>query len=176
MIDSGSKPELYMNNIADTPRLAIFQDIFRSGELLRLQYAQRAWNAQAPFVETFPRRLARQNAQLQRLFPAGAYAQAAGAIAGTSQEEFYGFIEQVRDYRRQLLGYLKDRDAFGSRTYFNDASGWEANLSDMPRFQEQQATSYQRLRQSLPALATLLLYAAGLFVLANRLFARYNAA
>ncbi|MXX39849.1 MAG: DUF3526 domain-containing protein, partial [Gemmatimonadetes bacterium] len=129
-----------------------------------------------PFVETFPRRLARQNAQLQRLFPAGAYAQAASAIAGTSQEEFYGFIEQVRDYRRQLLGYLKDRDAFGSRTYFNDDSGWEANLSDMPRFQEQQATSYQRLRQSLPALAGLLLYAAGLFVLANRLFARYNAA
>ncbi|MXY84333.1 MAG: ABC transporter permease subunit [Gemmatimonadetes bacterium] len=176
MIDFGSKPELYMNNIADTPGLATFQDIFRSGELLRLQYAQRAWNAQAPFVETFPRRLARQNAQLQRLFPAGAYAQAASAIAGTSQEEFYGFIEQVRDYRRQLLGYLKDRDAFGSRTYFNDDSGWEANLSDMPRFQEQQATSYQRLRQSLPALAGLLLYAAGLFVLANRLFARYNAA
>ena len=175
-IDSGSKPELYMNSIADTPGLATFQDIFRSGEQLRLQYAQRAWNAQAPFIETFPRRLAHQNAQLQRLFPAGAYAQAASAIAGTSQEEFYGFIEQVRDYRRQLLEYLKDRDAFGSRTYFNDASGWEANLSDMPRFQEQQATSYQRLRQSLPALATLLLYTAGLFVLANRLFARYDAA
>ena len=175
-IDFGSKPELYMNSIADTPGLATFQDIFRSGELLRLQYAQRAWNAQAPFVETFPRRLARQNAQLQHLLPAGAYAEAASAIAGTSQEEFYGFIEQVRDYRRQLLGYLKDRDAFGSRTYFNDDSGWEADLGDMPRFQEQQAISYQRLRQSLPALATLLLYAAGLFVLANRLFARYNAA
>lgn len=175
-IDFGSKPELYMNSIADTPGLATFQEIIRSGELLRLQYAQRAWNAQAPFVETFPRRLERQNALFQRLFPAGAYAQAAGAIAGTSQEEFYGFIEQVRDYRRQLLGYLKDRDAFGSRTYFNDDSGWEANLGDMPRFQEQQATSYQRLRQSLPALAILLLYAAGLFALANRLFARYNAA
>ena len=175
-IDFGSKPELYMNSIADTPGLATFQDIFRSGELLRLQYAQRAWNAQAPFVETFPRRLARQNAQLQRLFPAGAYAQAASAIAGTSQEEFYGFIEQARDYRRQILEYLKDRDAFGSRTYFNDDSGWEANLSDMPRFQEQQAASYQRFHQSLPALATLLLYTAGLFVLANRLFARYNAA
>ena len=174
--DSGSKPELYMNSIADTPGLATFQDIIRTGELLRLQYAQRTWNAQAPFVETFPRRLERQNAQLQRLFPAGAYAQAASAIAGTSQEEFYGFIEQVRDYRRQILQYLKDRDAFGSRTYFNDDPGWEADLGDMPRFQERQATSYQRLRQSLSALAPLLLYAAGLFVLANRLFARYNAA
>ena len=174
--NSGSKPELYIKSIADTPGLATFQDIFRSGELLRLQYAQRAWNAQAPLVETFLRRLERQDAQLQRLFPAGAYAQAASAVAGTSQEEFYGFIEQARDYRRQLLGYLKDRDAFGSRAYFNDDSGWEANLGDMPRFQERQATSYQRLHQSLPALTILLLYAAGLFVLANRLFARYNAA
>lgn len=173
--DSGSKPELYINSIADTPGLATFQDIIRTGERLRLQYAQRAWNAQVSLVETFPRRLKRQNAQLQCLFPAGAYAQAASAIAGTSQEEFYGFIDQVRDYRRQILNYLKDRDAFGSRTYFNDDSGWEADLGDMPHFQEQQATSYQRLRQSVPALAVLLLYAAGLFVLANRLFARYNA-
>ncbi len=174
--NGGSKPELYMNGIADTPGLATFQDIIHSGEQLRLQYAQRAWNAQAPLVETFLRRLERQNAQLQRLFPAGAYAQAASAVAGTSREEFYGFIEQVRDYRRQILDYLKDRDAFGSRTYFNDDSGWEADLSDMPRFQERQGTSYQRLRQSLPALTVLLLYAAGLFVLANRLFARYDAA
>ena len=173
--NGGSKPELYINSIADTPQLATFQDIIRTGERLRLQYAQRAWNAQVSLVETFPRRLKRQSAQLQRLFPAGAYAQAASAIAGTSQEEFYGFIDQVRDYRRQILKYFKDRDAFGSRTYFNDDSGWEADLGDMPHFQEQQATSYQRLRQSLPALAVLLLYAAGLFVLANRLFARYNA-
>jgi len=82
----------------------------------------------------------------------------------------------VRDYRRQILQYLRDRDAFGSRTYFNDSSGWEADLGDLPRFQERQATSYQRLHQSLPALAALLLYAVGLFVAANRLFARYNAA
>ncbi len=175
-LDRGSKPELYINSIADTPGLAIFQDIFRTGEQLRLQYAQRAWNAQVSLVETFPQRLERQNTQLQRLFPAGAYAQAASAIAGTSQEEFYGFIEQVRDYRRQILEYLQDLDAFGSRTYFNDDLGWEADLSDMPLFQERQATSYQRLHQSLPALVALLLYAAGLFVLANRLFARYNVA
>ena len=172
--DSGSKPELYINGIADTPELATFQDIIRSGERLRQQYAQRAWNAQVSLVETSLRRLERQNAQLQRLFPAGAYAQIASAIAGTSQEEFYGFIEQVRDYRREVLKYLKDRDAFGSRTYFNDDRGWEADLSDMPHFQEQQATPYQRLRQSLPDLTALLLYAVSLFVLANRLFARYN--
>ena len=172
----GPKPQLYLNGLADTPGLLIFQDIIRSGERLRLQYAQRAWNAQAPLIEAFPRRSEQLNAQLQRLFPAGAYSQAASAIAGTSHEEFYGFIDQVRDYRRQIVAYLEDRDAFGSRTYFNDDKGWEANLSDMPRFQERQATPSERLRQSLPAISVLLIYAAALFALANRLFARYNIA
>lgn len=173
---SGPHPGIYLNSIADTPELATFQDIIRSGERLRLQYAQRAWNTQAPLIEAFPRRLERLNSQLQSLSPAGAYAQAAGAIAGTSQEEFYGFIEQVRDYRRQIIAYLEDRDAFGSRTYFNDDKGWEADLSGMPRFQERPATLYQRLRQSLLAIAVLLVYSVGLFALSNRLFARYNAA
>ncbi|MCY3667989.1 MAG: ABC transporter permease subunit [Gemmatimonadetes bacterium] len=172
--DGGSKPELYINGIADTPELATFQAIIRSGERLRMQYAQRVWNVQAPLIETFPRRLERQNAHLQRLFPAGAYAQAASAIAGTSREEFYSFIEQVRDYRRQIIDYLEDLDAFGSRTYFNDDKGWEADLSDMPHFQERPSTSKERLRQGLPALSVLLVYAAGLFALANRLFFRYN--
>ena len=173
---SGPRPEIYLNSIADTPELATFQDIIRSGERLRLQYTQRAWNAQASLLEAFPRGLEKLNFQLQCLSPAGAYAQAASAIAGTSKEEFYHFIDQVRDYRRQIISYLEDRDAFGSRTYFNDDKGWEANLSDMPRFHERLATLYQRLRQSLPAIAVLLVYAVGLFGLANRLFARYNAA
>ena len=173
---SGPLPVIYLNSVADTPELATFQDIIRSGERLRLQYAQRAWNAQAPLIEDFPRRLERLNSQLQSLSPAGAYAQAASAIAGTSQEEFYGFIEQARDYRRQIIAYLEDRDAFGSRTYFNDDKGWEADLSGMPRFQERPATLYQRLRRSLLAIAVLLVYAAGLFALSNWLFARYNAA
>ena len=173
---SGPHPGIYLNSIADTPELATFQDIIRSSERLRLQYAQRAWNAQAPLIEAFPRRLEQLNSQLQSLSPAGAYAQAAGAIAGTSQEEFYGFIEQVRNYRQQIIAYLEDRDAFGSRTYFNDDKGWEADLSGMPRFQERPATLYQRLRQSLLAIAVLLVYSAGLFALSNRLFARYNAA
>ena len=82
----------------------------------------------------------------------------------------------MRNYRQQIIAYLEDRDAFGSRTYFNDDKGWEADLSGMPRFQERPATLYQRLRQSLLAIAVLLVYSVGLFALSNRLFARYNAA
>ena len=171
----GQTPEIYLSNVADSPSLAKFQDIVRSGERLRLQYAQRAWNEKAPLIEGFPRRIERWNDQLQRLLPAGAYAQAAGLLAGTSRREYYDFIDQVRTYRGQIIAFLEDRDAFGSREWFNDDPGWRADLRDLPRFHERGWTAVESLSHALPALTSLLLYAAVLFVLANRLFARYDA-
>ena len=171
----GQTPELYLTSVADSPSLVKFQDIVRSGERLRLQYAQRAWNEQAPLIEGFPRRIERWNDQIQRLFPTGAYAQAASAFAGTSRREYYDFIDQVRAYRGQIITFLEDRDAFGSREWFNDDDGWRADLRDLPRFHEHAWTVAESLSYALPALTALLLYAAVLFVLANRLFARYDA-
>ena len=97
---------LYLSSVVDSPPLAEFQDIIRTGERLRLKYAQPAWNAKAPLIEDFPRRIQRWNAYLQRLLPAGAYAQAASAFAGTSRREYYDFIDQVRTYRGQIITFL----------------------------------------------------------------------
>ena len=169
------RPALYLSNVVDSPALVQFQDIIRTGERLRLKYAQSAWNAKAPLLENFPRRIQRWNAYLQRLLPAGAYAQAARAFAGTSRREYDDFIAQVRTYRGQIVTFLEERDAFGSREWFNDDSGWRADLRDLPRFKERGWTVAQSLRHAWPELTSLLLYAVGLFVLANRLFARYDA-
>ncbi|MCY4605610.1 MAG: ABC transporter permease subunit [Gemmatimonadetes bacterium] len=171
----GQTPSLYLSNVADSPQLAKFQDIVRTGERLRLKYAQRAWNEKTSLIEGFPRRIERWNDQLQRLLPAGAYAQAAGLLAGTSRREYYDFIDQVRAYRGQIITFLEDRDAFGSREWFNDDDGWRADLRDLPRFREHAWTVAESLSHALPALTALSLYAAVLFVLANRLFARYDA-
>ena len=174
-IRDGQTPQLYVSSVADSPALAKFQDIVRTGERLRLKYAQRAWNEKAPLIEGFPRRIQRLNDQLQRLLPAGAYAQAASAFAGTNRREYYDFIDQVRTYRGQIITFLEDRDAFGSREWFNDDPGWRADLRDLPRFHERGWTVAESLSHAWPALTALLLYATVLFVLANRLFARYDA-
>ena len=167
-------PELYLSNVVDSPELSEFQDIVRTGERMRLQYAQRAWNAKAPLLETFPRRVRQWNDQFQRLLPTSAYAQAASTLAGTSRREYYDFIDQVRTYRGQIITFLEDRDAFGSREWFNDDEGWRADLRDLPMFHERSWTIAESLRHALPELTVLLLYAAVLFVLVNRLFARYD--
>jgi len=171
----GQTPQLYLSNVAASPALAQFQDIVRVGEHLRLQYAQQAWHAKAPLVEDFPRRIRRLNDQFQRLLPAGAYAQAASLLAGTHRREYDDFIAQVRTYREQIITFLKDHDAFGSREWFNDDDGFRADLRDLPRFHERGWTVADSLRHALPALTALSLYAAGLFVLINRLFAHYDA-
>ena len=173
-IRDGQTPHIYVSNVADTPALTKFQDIVRTGERLRLKYAQRAWNEKAPLLEGFPRRIQRRNSQLQRLLPPGAYAQAASLIAGTSRREYDDFIGQVRTYRGQIISFLEERDAFGSREWFNDDPGWRADLRDLPQFYERGWTVAESMRHALPALTSLLLYAAVLFVLANRLFARYD--
>ena len=166
---------LYLTNVVDSPALAEFQDIVRTGERLRLKYAQPAWNAKAPLIEDFPRRIQRWNSYIQRLLPAGAYAQAASAFAGTSRREYYDFIDQVRAYRGQIITFLEERDAFGSREWFNDDEGYRADLRDLPRFKERGWTVARSLSHALPDLTALLLYAVVFFVLANRLFARYDA-
>ncbi|MDE2809127.1 MAG: hypothetical protein OXN90_11990, partial [Gemmatimonadota bacterium] len=88
---------------------------------------------------------------------------------------YYDFIDQVRAYRGQIITFLEDRDAFGSREWFNDDDGWRADLRDLPRFHEHPWTVAESLSHALPALTALSLYAAVLFVLANRLFAHYDA-
>ena len=174
-IRDGQTPRLYLSNVADSPKLAEFQAIVRTGERLRLQYAQRAWNEKGPLLEGFPQRIQRLNAQLQRLLPAGAYIQAASIFAGTSRREYDDFIDQVRAYRGQIIAFLEDRDAFGSREWFNDDPGWRADLRDLPRFHERGWTVAESFYHALPALAALVLYVVVFFVLANQLFARYDA-
>ena len=154
------RPSIYLSNVVDSPALAEFQDIIRTGERLRLKYVQPAWNARAPLIEDFPRRIQRWNTYLQRLLPAGAYAQAASAFAGTSRREYYDFIDQVRAYRGQIITFLEERDAFGSREWFNDDPGWRADLRDLPRFKERDWTVARSLSHALPDLTSLLLYAA----------------
>ena len=81
---------------------------------------------------------------------------------------------KLRTYRGQIIAFLEERDAFGSREWFNDDPGWRADLRNLPRFHERGWTVAESLRHALPDITALLLYAIVLFVLTNRLFARYD--
>ncbi len=179
----GSTPNFQIGGIRKDGRIADFLNMLRAGENLRLQYAQKVWQACSPLWEGRPRSLVRLNAQLQRITPAGAYLEVTGGLAGTDAGVFYDFIHQARQYREQLLEYLRAHDAFGSLEFIGIPSMTREermakraalDLSDLPVFAERREPLAQRLSRIAPGLLSLFLYAGLTWLAVIRLFSRYD--
>lgn len=180
---SGSTPNFQIGGIRKDARMADFLNLLRAGENLRLQYAQKVWSACSPLWEGQPRSLIRLNTWLQRITPAGAYLEVTGGLAGTDAGFFYDFIHQARQYREQLLEYLRAHDAFGSLEFIGipsftpeerAAKRVALDLSDLPVFAERREPISQRLSRIAPGLLSLFIYAGLTWLAVIGLFARYD--
>ena len=181
--DGGNTPGFSIGAIRKDARTADFLNILRAGENLRLQYAQKVWHACRSLWEGRPRSLIRLNTQLQRITPAGAYLEVTGGLAGTDAGGFYDFIHQARQYRGQLLEYLRAHDAFGSIEFVGAPSFTSEeraakrvalDLSDLPVFAERREPLSQRLSRIAPGLLSLFIYAGLTWLAVIRLFSRYD--
>ena len=179
----GRGPSFQIGAIKKDAPIAEFLDILRAGENLRLQYAQKIWHACSPLWEGRPRSLARLNDQLQRIAPAGAYLAVTGGLAGTDAGVFYDFIRQARQYREQILDYLRAYDAFGSMAFIGQPSFTDEDraakrtaldLSGLPVFIEHREPLSQRLGRIAPGLLSLFIYASLTWLAVTGLFARYD--
>ena len=179
----GRGPIFQIGAIKKDAPIAEFLDILRSGENLRLQYAQKIWHACSPLWEGRPRSLIRLNDQLQRIAPAGAYLEVTGGLAGTDAGVFYDFIQQARQYREQILDYLRAYDAFGSMAFIGQpsftneeraAKRTPLDLSGLPVFIEHREPLSQRLGRIAPGLLSLCIYASLAWLAVIGLFARYD--
>ena len=180
---AGRSPTFMIGAIKKDAPIAEFLDILRAGENLRLQYAQKIWHACSPLWEGRPRSLTRLNDQLQRIAPAGAYLAVTGGLAGTDAGVFYDFIRQARQYREQILDYLRAYDAFGSMAFIGQPSFTDEDraakrtaldLSGLPVFIEHREPLSQRLGRIAPGLLSLFIYASLTWLAVTGLFARYD--
>lgn len=179
----GSTPNFQIGGIRKDARMADFLNLLRAGENLRLQYAQKVWSACSPLWEGQPRSLIHLNTRLQRITPAGAYLEVTGGLVGTDAGAFYDFIHQARQYREQLLEYLRAHDAFGSLEFIGAPSMSQKekaakreglDLSDLPVFAERRDPLSQRLSRIMPGLLSLFIYAGLTWLAVIGLFARYD--
>ena len=179
----GSTPRFQIGAIKKDAPIVEFLDILRSGENLRLQYAQKVWHACSPLWEGRPRSLIRLNDQLQSFAPAGAYLEVTSGLAGTDAGVFYDFIQQARQYREQILDYLRAYDAFGSMAFIGQPSFTDKeraakrialDLSGLPVFIEHREPLSQRLGRIAPGLLSLFIYASLTWLAVTGLFARYD--
>ena len=179
----GSTPSFQIGTIRKDARIDDFLNILRAGENLRLQYAQKVWHACRSLWEDRPQSLIRLNTRLQRITLAGAYLEITGGLAGTDTGVFYDFIQQARQYREQLLDYLRAHDAFGRMEFIGESSmslderaakRSALDLSDLPVFAERREPLSQRLSRIAPGFLSLFIYAGLTWLVVIRLFSRYD--
>lgn len=177
-----SRPMYQIGPIRENAPISDFLNILGTGEKLRLQYAQKVWNACRPLWEDLPRSLTSLNNQLQRITPTGAYMEVSSGLASTDEDAFYDFIDQSRQYREQLLEYLRAYDAFRSKEFLggswmivnNVSNKTVLDLSDLPAFQERRESLFRRLDRIAPGFLSLLLYASLMWLAVVGLFSRYD--
>ena len=138
---------------------------------LRIDAAEKMGLIRLPALEQIRFRRARIAQNLLRFSPAAMYNLATQAWLGTDLEGVVDFFEAARHYRRTLINYFYDEDAFSSRQWFASDKG-AINLDDLPRFVYQRASFWVNALRALPDLQLLLLLNVALFLATFTIFVR----
>ncbi len=100
--------------------------------------------------------------RLMKLSPASLYTFATSTWAGTDLEGMSDFVQAAQAYRRTVIDYFHDKDAFASRQWFASDKG-AVDWWDLPQFRFTQAGVWDNATRVLPELFLLLLINVVLF-------------
>ena len=150
----------------------IFQEILGYQEQLRVEYADKAEEILNKPAEERERN-AKFADMISRISFADTYDFAVGTIAGTDRRSYNDFIQNSRAYKREIVEYLKDREAFSSRAWFSDDKG-AAELTDLPVFQHRRLSLSESLSRAAIDIFILLAWNIVLFMAAYVSFLRYD--
>ena len=161
----------HITNVAKADT-TIFQEILGYQEQLRVEYANKA-----EAILNKPAEERERNAKfadaLSRISFADTYDFAIGAITGTDRQSYNDFIQNTRAYKREIVEYLKDKEAFSDRAWFSDDKG-AAELTDLPIYQQQQLSLSESLARAAIDILILLAWNIVLFMAAYVSFLRYD--
>ena len=159
---------------AKDPELVLQRDFYRYQENLRVETADRIWQLHKDYAEKNPLRQARIARRLARLSPAAVYDQVSATLAGTGLGAHRRFMKQTRAYRQEVIQFFRNRDAFGSRTWFTSDRG-EADVASLPRFGWRAESLPEALERASVDLAILIAWNAILLWIAYVMFVRRRA-
>ncbi len=164
--------ELYTIKPIHNADVSKFQEVLGYQEPLRIDYANKAEELLKRTEEISERngQLARD---ISRISLADAYRFAVGKITGTDQKSYNDFMEQARSYKRQIVDYLVDKNAFSEQAWFSSDKG-AAEFIDLPVFQHQYNPVSDSLFRALGDVFILLAWNVILFMGAYLSFLRYD--
>ena len=154
---------------ADT---TIFQELLGYQERLRVEYANKAEEILNKPAEERERN-AKFSDALSRISFADVYHFAVGTIAGTDRQSYSDFMKGSRAYKREVVEYLKDKEAFSSRAWFSTDQG-AADLADLPVFKHKRLSLSESFARASVDILILLAWNIVLFMTAYVSFLRYD--
>ena len=138
---------------------------------LHIDAAEKMGLIRLPALDQIRFRRARVAQNLLRFSPAAMYNLATQAWLGTDLDGVVDFFEAARHYRRTLINYFYDEDAFSSRQWFASDKG-AINLDDLPGFAYQRTSLWVSVSRALPDLQLLILLNVALFLATFAIFVR----
>ena len=131
--------------------------------------ADRTWLIRKPALEDIYIRPANVERLWLKLSPVGLYEATTQAWAGTDLRGIRDFFDTARHYRQQVIDYLYDKEAFGSRQWFSSDKG-AADWSGLPHFSFQRVDVNTNAKRSLPDVCLLLMMNVVLFIVIFLIF------
>ncbi len=133
--------------------------------------AEKTWIVRKPALEDIYIQPANKERIWLKLSPVGLYDAATKTWAGTDVQGVRDFFDAARQYRKQVIDYFYDIDAFGSRQWFSSDKG-AADWSDLPQFRYQRVGSNTNAIRALPDVCLLFMTNIILFVVIFLIFVK----
>ena len=156
---------------ASKPQVPHAQDYYRFLGPQIVNAAERAWLVRKQALETIFVQPAIVDRILLRGSPVGMYDAATQAWVGTDLHGLRDFFQAARRYRRALIDYYYDKNAFGSQQWFSAHNG-AVNWDSLPQFSFQRVDVTTNAKRALPDICILVMLNIILFVIIFLIFTK----
>lgn len=145
----------YKVNEASEPLVPHVQKYHETMGNLYIRLAEETALIQKQSLDNTTLRRARWDERLMQLSPVGLYRFATTAWAGTDLDGISDFVQAAQGYRRTVIDYFQDKDAFSSRQWFASDRG-TVDWWDLPQFRFERTDAWENATRALPELLLLL--------------------
>ncbi len=158
-------------NEESEPSVPHAQDYYRFLVPRSVDTAEQTWLVQRPALEAIFVQPAIVDRILLRFSPVGMYDAATQAWAGTDLHGLRDFFEAARKYRRTVIDYYYDKNAFRAREWFSADKG-AVDWDSLPQFSFQRSDVRIHAERALPDMLLLLMMNLLLFMVILLVFTK----
>jgi len=153
--------------------LGALKQFYQYQETLRIDTADQTWQIRKRLLDESYGHKQRLTTNILRISPAVIYDNVSAILSNTDLGSIQGYMDQVREYRRNFIQYLSDQKAFSSEHWFWYGT-WEKenrpDLSEVPVFHQRAESIASNLGRGTLDILLLIILNGVLFMLSYTLF------